>query len=68
MSLNNTDKKIIRILSREEKPYEYKSVPTSTIYSSIKKLMTKGFLIKEENYEIEDPFFKQWVNKQSQNI
>ena len=68
MSLNNTDKRIIRILSRGEKPYEYKSVPTSTIYSSIKKLMKKGFLIKEENYEIEDPFFKQWVNKQSQNI
>ena len=28
--------------------------------------MKKGFLIKEENYELEDPFFKQWMNKQNQ--
>ena len=66
MSLNNTDKRIIRMLSKGEKPYELKSIPTSTTYSSIKKLMKKGFLIKEENYELEDPFFKQWVNKQNQ--
>ena len=60
MSLNNTDKKIMRILSKDEKPYENKLLPTSTIYSSIKKLMKKGFLIKEERYEVEDPFFRQW--------
>ena len=68
MSLNNTDKRIIRILSKGEKPYEYKSLPTSTTYSSIKKLLKKGFLIKEDNYELEDPFFKQWVNKQNQDM
>ena len=66
MSLNNTDKRIIRMLSKGEKPYEQKALPTSTTYSSIKKLMKKGFLIKEENYELEDPFFKQWINKQNQ--
>lgn len=66
MSLNNTDKRIIRMLSKGEKPYEQKSLPTSTIYSSIKKLMKKGFLIKENGYEIEDPFFKQWIIFQSQ--
>ena len=66
MSLNNTDKRIIRLLSEGKKPYEQKSLPTSTTYSSIKKLMKKGFLIKEENYVLEDPFFKQWINKQRQ--
>ena len=54
------------MLSKGEKPYEQKSLPTSTIYSSIKKLMKKGFLIKENGYEIEDPFFKQWIILQSQ--
>jgi hypothetical protein len=54
------------MLSKGEKPYEQKSLPTSTTYSSIKKLMKKGFLIKEETYEVEDPFFKQWINKQNQ--
>ena len=61
MSLNNTDKKIMRIISKDEKPYENKLLPTSTIYSSIKKLMKKGFLIKEERYEVEDPFFRKWI-------
>ena len=62
MSLNNTDKKILRIFAKGEKPYENKAIPTSTIYSSIKKLMKKGFLIKgESTYEIEDPFFKEWI-------
>lgn len=65
MSLNNTDKRIIRMLSKGEKPYEQKALPTSTIYSSIKKLMKKGFLIKEDGYEVEDPFFKQWIILQS---
>lgn len=65
MSFNNTDKKILRILSKGEKPYENNSIPTSTIYSSIKKLMKKGFLIKGEGYEVEDPFFKQWINEQN---
>ena len=40
------------MLSKGEKPYEHKSIPTSTTYSSIKKLMKKGFLIKEESYEL----------------
>ena len=66
MSLNNTDKRIIRMLSKGEKPYEQKSLPTSTTYSSIKKLMKKGFLIKENGYEVEDPFFKQWIIRQSE--
>ena len=64
MTLNNTDKRIVRMLSKGGKPYEQKSQPTSTTYSSIKKLMKKGFLIKEEGYQLEDPFFKQWVNRQ----
>ncbi len=65
MSLNNTDKRIIRMLSKGEKPYEQKNLPTSTTYSSIKKLMKKGFLIKEDSYVLEDPFFKQWIILQS---
>ena len=64
MTLNNTDKRIVRMLSKGEKPYEQKSQPTSTTYSSIKKLMKKGFLVKEDGYQLEDPFFKEWVNRQ----
>ena len=65
MSFNNTDKKIMRIIAKGEKPYENKSIPTSTSYSSIKKLMKKGFLIKGQTaYETEDPFFCKWIKLQ----
>lgn len=35
---------------------------TSTIFSSLKRLMQSGNLIKTaKGYEIDDPFFKQWI-------
>ena len=34
-----------------------------TTYSAVKRLMQKGFVIKEGTYEIEAPFFKRWIIK-----
>ena len=34
---------------------------TSTIYSALKKLQKDGYVIYTDRYEIEDPFFKQWI-------
>jgi uncharacterized protein len=37
---------------------------TSTVFSSIRKLIEKGFVVQIDNiYEIEDPFFKTWILK-----
>lgn len=65
MSVNKTDRKVLRVISKGQPLYEDKKVPSSTIYSSTKKLLKKGILIKQENYEIEDPFFRQWINIQN---
>ena len=36
--------------------------PASTVFSSLKRLMQTGNVIKTEHgYEIDDPFFKKWI-------
>jgi hypothetical protein len=34
---------------------------TSTIYSALKRLQKEGYVIYSDHYEIEDPFFKEWI-------
>lgn len=41
---------------------KYEAGATSTVYSSIKRMLQNGFLIKSDNdYGFDDPFFKQWI-------
>ncbi|PID59017.1 MAG: ATPase [Ignavibacteriae bacterium] len=70
-TLNKTDKKILIGMSK------YKISPmagefsskvqinsSSTIFSSLKRLMIKGVVIQSNStYEIDDPFFKRWIIK-----
>ena len=35
--------------------------PTSTVYSALKRLQKDGYVIYSDHYEIEDPFFKEWI-------
>jgi AAA+ ATPase superfamily predicted ATPase len=59
-TLNKTDKKILIALAMQEKISELPQ-PTSTTYSGLSRLLTQGYLIKNESYELDDPFFKQWI-------
>ena len=34
---------------------------TSTLYSSLKRLQQTGYVIYTDRYEIEDPFFREWL-------
>lgn len=61
LNFNNTDKRVMQTLCRGIKIYEDKSLPASTIYSSIKRLMRMGYIMRIDEYEVEDPFFKQWI-------
>jgi len=61
MGLNRTDRKVMQTLSLQSKPLADKMTPTSTIYSAAQKLMKRGFVIKSDSYEIEDPFFGMWI-------
>ena len=38
--------------------------PTSTMYSALKRLQKEGYVIYADGYELEDPFFKEWVLKE----
>ena len=38
---------------------------TSTVYSALKRLQSDGYVIYSDHYELEDPFFKQWILKES---
>jgi hypothetical protein len=71
-NFNNTDKKVLIELAFEQTnllstPVLYKNISaSSTIFSALKRLAEKGILIKTEKYEIDDPFFRNWiVNKRS---
>lgn len=62
-SMNRTDRRILLDLARQKKTTAGRYVPTSTVYSSLQRLAKKGYLIKSDTYEIEDPFFCQWILK-----
>lgn len=69
INLTNTEKKVLSGLAISTKEplsadfLRYSGInATSTVFSSIKKLIINGFVIKtEKGYELDDPFFKQWL-------
>lgn len=63
MGLNRTDRKVMQILTQQIKPLTGKDAPTSTIYSALQRLIKRGFVIKTDEYEIEDPFFRLWISR-----
>ena len=41
---------------------KFKVGTSSTVYSSLKRLLKNGYLVKiKDRYEIDDPFFKRWI-------
>jgi len=68
-TLNQTDKKIlIGIIHetnsplKEEFSRKISVLATSTVFSGLKRLVEQGYLIKRDKYELDDPFFKHWLN------
>lgn len=43
------------------KPLQSGEYRTSTIYSALKRLQKDGYVIYSNHYEMEDPFFKEWI-------
>lgn len=60
MNFNRTNKWILQHLATG-KPLQTGEHRTSTIYSALKKLQKDGYVIYTDQYEIEDPFYKQWI-------
>ncbi len=61
LNLNRTDRNIMLQISKHSNPMQNRNLPTSTTFSAIKRLLQSGILIKNETYEIEDPFFHRWI-------
>lgn len=63
VNFNKTDKSILIKLAKNLpiQGYEHK---TSTTYSALKRLQKAGFLIYTTKFEIEDPFFCNWICKE----
>lgn len=60
MNFNKTNKWILQRLS-SGKPLQSGEYRTSTIYSALKRLQKEGYVIYTDHYEMEDPFFKEWI-------
>lgn len=61
LNFNRTDRSIMMNLSKGINPLQNRQVATSTSFSGIKRLMKNGYVIRVTDYEIEDPFFKEWI-------
>ena len=59
-NINRTNKWIMQRIARNDvlQTGEYR---TSTIYSALKRLQREGYVIYSNRYEIEDPFFRDWI-------
>jgi len=74
-SLNRTDMQLLiglacsdKLPLSEEFSRLFKTGSTSTTYSAIYRLISKGYLDQtNKGYKIEDPFFKQWIIKRRNN-
>lgn len=60
MNFKRTNKWILQQLA-SGRPLQVGEHRTSTIYSALKRLQKDGYVIYSDRYEIEDPFFKQWL-------
>lgn len=63
MAMNKTDRRILTVLAQNvASPLDSKrGIPTSTAFSALKRLSQQGYVIKNEKYEIDDPFFARWI-------
>jgi AAA+ ATPase superfamily predicted ATPase len=59
-TLNKTDQKILVELAMKTKGLTL-SLPASTVYSGLKRLSTKGYVVYNNAYELDDPFFERWI-------
>ena len=67
ISMKRTDRKILTLLARKTNPLTDRSMPTSTTFSAIKRLVKQGYVIKTTTYELEDPFFGEWILQDKTN-
>lgn len=63
LNFNKTDKYVMVTICEGNNPAQDRNLPTSTMTSAVMRLVKKGYIIRSEQYELEDPFFKKWIQK-----
>ncbi len=64
MNFNRTNKWIMQRLS-SNKPLQSGEYRTSTVYSALKRLQKDGYVIYSDHFEMEDPFFREWILREN---
>jgi AAA+ ATPase superfamily predicted ATPase len=59
-TMSRTDKRVLIALADGEAPSTV-AQPTSTVYSSLRRLSKQGYVIKNASYKPDDPFFASWI-------
>ena len=60
MGFKRTNRWIMQRLA-SGKPLQSGEYRTSTVYSALKRLQKDGYVIYSDRYELEDPFYRQWI-------
>ncbi len=63
LNFNKTDKYVMVAICNGKNPVQDRALPTSTMTSAVMRMIKKGYVIRGDNYELEDPFFHQWIVK-----
>ena len=63
MGMNRTNRWILQRLATNDSLMTGEQ-RTSTVYSALKRLQKEGYVIYSDKYEIEDPFYRQWIAKE----
>ncbi len=64
LNFNLTDRKTLHSLCRGGKSDIHREIPSSTLFSSLQRLVKKGYVIRTDGFEFEDPFFRLWIISQ----
>ena len=60
-AFSKNERRILRDLATLGKLSSKDGYATSTTYTTASRMLKAGYLIKTDTYEIEDPFFKNWL-------
>ena len=63
LNFNKTDKYVMVAVSQGNNPIQDRKLPTSTMTSAVLRLTKKGYIYRSDKYEVEDPFFQKWIQK-----
>ena len=63
LNFNKTDNYVMVSICEGNNPAPDRNKPTRTTTSALLRLSKKGYIMRSDKYEIEDPFFRKWILK-----